>query len=94
MYIYIYIFVVEYYIYLYILLLFRLTVPHLFFPSRNNIFIKMPYFSLKFNTSPEWLVVVVDSGGDVGGPKNVTKTILFEPAGQKMHILQMNFNNS
>ncbi len=54
----------------------------------------MHYFSLKFNTSPEWLFVVVDSGGDVGGPKNVTKTILFEPAAQKIHILPMNFNNS
>ena len=85
---------VEYYIYLYILLLFRLAFYPLFFPSRNNILSKMHYFALKFNTSPEGVVVVPPCGGFVGGPKNVTKIILFEPAGQKMHIFPMNFNNS
>ena len=86
--------IVEYYIYLYILLLFRLTSPLWFFPSRNNILSKMHYFSMKFNASPECGVVVPPSGGFVGGPKNVTKTILFEPACQKIHLLKMNFNKS
>ena len=64
------------------------------FPGRNNILSKMLYFALKFNTCPERAFVAPPSGGFVGGPKNVTKTILFEPAGQKMHVLPMNFNNS
>ena len=86
--------VVEYYIYLYILLVFRLAFYPLFFPSRNNILSKMPYLVMEIDTRPEGVFVVPPSGGFVGGPKKLTKIILFEPAGQKMHILPMNFNNS
>ena len=52
-----------------ILLLFRLTDPLRFFHSENAILSNMFYFALKFNTRPERIVVVVASGGDVGGLK-------------------------
>ena len=54
----------------------------------------MPIKTLTFDTFPECVVVVPPFGGFVGGPKNVTETILFEPTGQKMHILPMDFNTS
>ena len=54
----------------------------------------MHYFALKFNKGPERAFVAPPSGGFVGGPEYVTKTILFEQGGQNMHILLMNFNKS
>ena len=51
------------------------------------------FFLPKFNTWPEWVFVVPPSGGFVGGPNNVTKTILFEPVAQEIFILQMIFKN-
>ena len=71
------------YIYIYILLLFRLINPLRFFHSENANLKQVRYFGLKSNTVPEPIVVAPPSGGFVGGPENVTKIILFEPAVQK-----------
>ena len=49
---------------------------------------------MKIDTWPEPAIVAPHCGGFVGGPKKLTKLILFEPAGQKMHIFPMIFNNS
>ena len=48
---------------------------------------------MKIDTLPEGGVVVPHCGGFVGWPKKLTKLILFELAGQKMHIFPMIFNN-